>query len=149
MSGRAEELVQLLGLRAHPEGGAYREVYRSPSLTVIYFLLRQGEVSRWHRVRRSDEVWQLVEGSPLHLFAIDPEMKDLYCGVLEPVQGKSGPLSIVAANWWQAARPVGGYSLASCTVGPAFDFANFDLMRDVPEAASVVVSEFEAYASLL
>lgn len=141
--------MNLLRLQPHPEGGAYGEVYRSPLVTVIYFLLRVGEVGRWHRVRGSDEVWQFLEGSPLHLFAMDPRMKSCYCAVLEPVKQSSGPVSIIASNWWQAARPTGEYSLATCTVGPPFDFGRFDLMRDVPEAKAVMLSDFGTYAPLL
>lgn len=148
-ASRADRLAHELGLQPHPEGGAFREIYRSPRVTVIYFLLTKGEVSRWHRVRHSDEVWQLVEGSPLDLFAIDPDMQNLYCGRLQPIEGGNGPISIVSAGWWQAAKTTGDYSLASCTVGPAFDFANFDLMRDLPAAVQVVHTDFERYSHLL
>lgn len=149
MGGRADELAGMLGLQPHPEGGAFREIYRSPQATVIYFLLREGEASRWHRVTGSDEVWQLVEGGPLQLLAIDPKMQNLYCGHLEPVGAKGGPVSIIAAGWWQAARPTAEYALCTCTVAPPFDFSRFDLMADVPEAAAVVRSDFPGYANLI
>ncbi|HWK88608.1 MAG TPA: cupin domain-containing protein, partial [Longimicrobium sp.] len=84
MHRRAAELLRSLRMEGHPEGGAYREIYRSPTavqpqdrrhgrsaLTVIYFLLADGQQSRWHRVQ-SDEVWQHLEGAPLELFRIDP-----------------------------------------------------------------------------
>lgn len=147
--GRADEIVGTLGLQPHPEGGWFREIHRSPMATVIYFLLRAGEFSRWHRVRSCDEVWQLVEGDSLQLLAIDPEMQRLYCGHLEPVSASGGPVSIVAAGWWQAARPDGAYSLVTCTVAPPFDFSRFDMMSDVPEAAAVVRSDFQGYADLI
>lgn len=149
MSNRGDELVGLLGLQPHPEGGAYREIHRSPQATVIYFLLRKAEISRWHRVGGSDEVWQLVEGGPLQLLALDPQMQNLYCGLLEPVSDQAGPVSIVAAGWWQAARPMGGYALVTCTVAPPFDFGRFDLMSDVAEAAAVVHSDFESYSDMI
>ena len=81
MDARASQLIQQLGLVAHPEGGCFRQVYRSsttvqpaddrgvrPSLTTIYFLLVAGEVSRWHRVA-SDEAWHYYEGDPLELWS--------------------------------------------------------------------------------
>ena len=60
-----------------------------------------------------------------------------------------GPLSIVAADWWQAARPTGEYALVTCTVAPPFDFTRFDMMRDVPEAAAVVTSDFPDYEYMI
>src|SRR5918997_3041275 len=84
MSHRAGELAEKLNLVPHPEGGLYREVYRSnspvypadgrgsrPAITGIYFLLRAGAVSRWHRVL-SDELWHFYEGAPLELWSATP-----------------------------------------------------------------------------
>src|SRR6185369_5488259 len=85
VDARAAELVRTLGLAPHPEGGYYREVWRAPlavapsdqrgaraALTSIYFLLPDGAVSRWHRVR-SDEVWHHYEGAPLELWLVPPD----------------------------------------------------------------------------
>ena len=132
MNPRAEALVALLQLRPHPEGGHFREVFRSPAsvqpgdgrparsaLTTIDFLLARGERSAWHRVR-SDEVWHLLEGGPLRLWLMAPSLD---------AQG-AAPRHVVPAGWWQAAEPLGDYAWVGATVGPGFDFADFDFLRD-------------------
>lgn len=136
--GRAGELVARLGLAPHPEGGWYREVFRSPqrvtphdgrdsrsALTSIDFLLAAGQASAWHRVR-SDEAWHLLEGGPLRLWLITPMLDALTCVDL----GGDAPLRhVVPAHWWQAAEPLGEFTYVGATVGPGFEFADFDFMR--------------------
>ncbi len=135
-----------LGLVQHPEGGYYREVYRSdtvvqrmdgrehrPALTTIYFLLPAGAVSRWHRVR-SDEVWHFYEGAPLELWTAPPPGDTVHRSALGPLDGTQEPVRTVPADWWQAARSTGAYSLVGCTVGPGFDFSDFVLAADQPAA---------------
>jgi uncharacterized protein len=148
MSARANELVRTLDLKAHPEGGYYREVFRSPAsvrpedarpprnaLTVIYFLLEGSGCSRWHRVL-SDETWHWAEGAPLELFQADAAMSTCVREVLGPLGGGAEPLRVVPAGHWQAARSTGAYTLVTCTVGPGFDFADFQLLADSgPDAA--------------
>lgn len=139
---RAAALVDALGLRPHVEGGFYRETFRSTSfvrrggdhvvrsaLTSIDFLLPAGSVSRWHLVT-ADEAWHLHEGEGLELFIAPPELDAVRRVRLGPPIATDGPAHVVPAGWWQAARPVGAYALAGCTVGPGFDFADFRLMRD-------------------
>lgn len=141
MHERAAELIETLGLEVHPEGGFYRELFRSTAtvtpadgrreraaLTTIYFLLTDETFSRWHRVR-SDEVWHLYEGGPLEVMELDAECKTLATHRLEPVDGEGGrPVHVVEAGTWQAARSIGPYALMGCTVGPGFDFADFELL---------------------
>jgi predicted cupin superfamily sugar epimerase len=114
-------------------------------LTTIDFLLPAGAVSRWHRVR-SDEVWSFHEGAPLELWRVSPEHPRLECLRLGPRAPGQAPVHVVPANEWQAARSTGAYTLVNCTVGPGFDFADFELLadqsdreaalcRDLPEAA--------------
>jgi predicted cupin superfamily sugar epimerase len=150
MDPRVEDLTSLLGLTAHPEGGYFREVYRSASrvqpsderseraaITIIYYLLVRGEVSRWHRVA-SDEVWQYHEGDPLELFAADAGFNQVTRHVLGRLDEGGQPAHVIQADWWQAARSMGAYTLAGCTVGPGFEFADFQLLRDQPlEEASM------------
>jgi uncharacterized protein len=149
MDERAGELISSLGLVPHPEGGHFREVYRSASgvrpddgrpvrsaLTTIFFLLARGEVSRWHRVA-SDEAWHHYEGAPLELFTADREFGEVTRRVLGPVGTGAGPVHVVPAGAWQAARSLGAYTLVGCTVGPGFDFADFEMLRDLPEAEGV------------
>jgi predicted cupin superfamily sugar epimerase len=158
---RAAVLIATLGLSPHPEGGYYGEVYRSSAtvhpddgrgfrsaLTTIYFLLPQGSVSRWHRVR-SDEVWHFYEGAPLDLWmaSSDGDQLDHYrLGLLE---GEQRPVWTVPAGRWQAARSTGSYTLVGCTVGPGFDFRDFALAGEQSEMDSVIRARHPALAGLL
>jgi predicted cupin superfamily sugar epimerase len=147
---RAAELIRILHLEPHPEGGFYREVFRSdrlvsprdgrpdrPALTTILFLLPQGAISRWHRVQ-SDEVWHLYEGGPLELRLAPPDLTSISRIVLGPALASDGPVYTVRAGWWQSARPLARHALAGCTVGPGFDFADFTMLDDDPEARSAI-----------
>lgn len=140
-NARADWLIRELQLEPHPEGGFYRQLYRSESavspaddravrasLTTIYFLLRAGQHSRWHRVR-SDEVWHFYEGDPLELLIADPRVSAILPVTLGPV-GNGDPVHVVPADWWQAARPLGRYALVGCTVAPGFVFEDFGFLRD-------------------
>ena len=150
MDARAAELVRTLGLAPHPEGGFYREIWRAPlavepgdrrgaraALTAIYFLLPAGAVSRWHRVR-SDEIWHHYEGAPLELLLVAPDALRLERAQLGPLAEGRAPVHCVPAGWWQAARSRGAYTLVGCTVGPGFEFADFELLRDRPELADAL-----------
>lgn len=134
---REDDLVEQLALRPHPEGGFFAEVYRSrefvsigpcsrSALTAIYFLLRAGEISRWHRVR-SDEVWTHVEGSPLRLHIIDARNETLQTVVLGALAENHVPFVVVPATCWQGAESAGPYTLVSCFVAPGFEFEDFAL----------------------
>lgn len=135
---RTEQLIRDLGLEPHPEGGHYVEVHRSPAVTAIYFLLRAGEKSRWHRVR-SDEIWHHYEGAPLELLQLSPDGIDLQRVILGPLADRQQPVHCVPAHYWQAARSRGAFTLAGCTVAPAFQFADFALLKDSgPLAAEIL-----------
>ena len=157
MDGRAAELIRSLDLAEHPEGGYFREVFRSSrevlsgrgkrsALTTIYFLLVAGNHSRWHVVR-SDEVWHYYEGDALELLVVDPDCLTVRRTLLGPAAGAQAPVRVVPAAHWQAARSTGAYTLVGCSVGPGFDFADFKLLRDDPQAMSrfrKVVPDVEA-----
>jgi uncharacterized protein len=146
----AEQLIARFGLEPHPEGGWYRELHRSQvevqragdgqrraGLTVIVFLLRRGERSRWHRVSGADEVWHHGAGALLELRLLPPQggqEEGRRLGPLDAGDPTPQPLQIVPAGWWQAARSLGSWSLVYCCVGPGFDFADFDLMAELPVA---------------
>lgn len=145
---RVRQLIEALDLAPHPEGGHYREVHRSPAtvlpadgrgartaLTTIYFLLAEGERSRWHRVN-ADEVWHHYEGAPLELLTMDPDGTRVEQRRLGPLGADAAPVRVVRANDWQAARTTGDYTLVGCTVGPGFDFTDFTLLRDLPDMAA-------------
>jgi len=130
----AEEVARRLGLQPHPEGGFYRETFRDPGAdggrgasTAIYYLLRAGDVSAWHRVLDAAEVWHHYAGAPLEL-TVSPDGRrreilqlgsDLVAGEL--------PQAVVPARAWQTARSLGAWTLAGCTVAPAFEFAAFEM----------------------
>ncbi len=138
VDARAEHLIRELELQPHPEGGHYAEVHRSAAATTIYFLLAGDELSRWHRVS-SDEIWHFHEGAPLELLQLTPAGADLDRIVLGPVGDRQRPVHCVPANCWQAARSRGAYTLVGCTVAPAFRFADFALLRDMPSLAEAIV----------
>jgi len=133
MSSEADRLIALLDLKPHPEGGYFRETFRDcpPAIregrghsTAIYFLLKAGEVSRWHRVDAA-EVWHFYRGAPLELRI----GKELY--LLGPnVDEAQAPQVVVPPQAWQSAKSLGDYKLVGCTVAPGFDFAHFELAPD-------------------
>ena len=143
-AARVEALVRELGLAPHPEGDWYREVFRSDlrvacdlpvparsASTAFYFLLAAGGHSRWHRVS-PDEVWHHYEGGPLELLWFHPG-GTMNREILAPV-GAGRPVVVIPAGAWQAARPLADHTLAGCTVAPGFEFADFQMMSDHPDA---------------
>ena len=162
MRPRATELITLLDLRPHPEGGYYREVFRSSehvtpddgrgeraALTTIYFLLTAGSHSRWHRVT-SDEVWHLYEGGPLEILELHASGDTLDRHQLAHIgDGAGAPVHTVAAGRWQAARPLGEYVLVGCTVAPGFEFSDFRLLSDEPNRAAAVRARWPDAAELI
>lgn len=143
MHPRAQAIIALLQLEAHPEGGRYRRAFCStevvqriptgeqrPALTSIFYLLIAGETSDWHRVA-SDEAWHHYEGAAVELCVCSPHGEDVTIHMLGPLSAQCSPLQVVPAHHWQRARPLGDYSLVGCSVGPGFDFADFSLARDL------------------
>ncbi|HEX2188737.1 MAG TPA: cupin domain-containing protein [Longimicrobiaceae bacterium] len=162
MHPRAAELLRELDLQPHPEGGWFREVYRShlrvrpdraaagrDALTTIYFLLASGERSRWHRVAAADEAWHFYEGDPLELFWLDPSGARCHRVLLGPVGGGREPVHVVPAGCWQAARPTGAFSLVGCTVGPGFEFEDFAMLDAHPDVAERIRRDFPELAGLV
>lgn len=150
---RAEALIRILDLQPHPEGGFYRETFRSDVVqagphgaraasTAIWFLLCAGQVSRWHRVL-SDECWHWYEGASLDLLQCDGEDRPVDVQRLGPVAGSSRPQVVVPAGRWQAAIPRGDHVLVGCTVAPGFDFADFTLIGSATPLAAWLRSQAE------
>jgi len=161
MISRTAELIELLKLEPHPEGGFYREVYRSSeriqltdgreerrALTTIYFLLTEGDYSAWHRVK-SDEVWHFYEGSSLYLYIIKPGDKEYEERWLSSPDRVSNPVAVVPAGYWQAAQTMGDYTLVGCTVGPGFEFDDFEMMRDNPQEEQELRNTFPELVKFL
>jgi hypothetical protein len=125
----AEEVVRLLGLTPHPEGGFYRETFREPASTAIYFLLREGDVSVWHRVQNAAEVWHHYAGATLELTTSTGRGRTVLRLGPDLAAGEV-PQAVVPGGVWQTARPLPGgpgWVLVGCTVAPAFKFTNFDM----------------------
>lgn len=148
MPTRADELIRDLGLLPHPEGGHYAEVHRSPAVTTIYFLLKAGERSRWHRVR-SEEIWHFYEGDPLELLQLTPDGHELERIALGPSADRQRSVHCVPADYWQAARTKGTFTLVGCTVVPAFRFEDFALLEQFPALAASISKRHPAVAQFV
>jgi predicted cupin superfamily sugar epimerase len=127
----ADDAIRALGLAPHPEGGHFRETFRDDAAsgravsTAIYYLLKQGEVSRWHRIDAA-EVWHWYAGAPVAIeMRIDGGIARHILGA-DISQGER-PQLVVPAHTWQSARSLGRWTLAGCTVAPGFEFAGFEL----------------------
>ena len=137
MSGLApDRITALLGLKPHPEGGAYAETFRDASgegraaSTAIYYLLRRGERSHWHRVDAA-EAWHFHAGAPLKLSIAEregAEVRPLMLGV--DLEAGERPQAVVPRGWWQAAESLGDWTLVGCTVAPGFEFSGFEMAAE-------------------
>ena len=132
----AAEIIRLLDLKPHPEGGHYRQTFRDPrtvhdgtraASTAIYFLLARGERSHWHKVDAA-EGWHYHAGAPLELaIALDAKGPVKRVTLGPDLLAGERPQAIVPAHAWQAALSLGDWTLLSCTVAPGFEFEHFEL----------------------
>lgn len=130
----AAEIIRLLDLKPHPEGGHYRETFRDPrtiegraASTAIYFLLAAGERSHWHKVDAA-EAWFWHAGAPLVLDLAESDngpMRRVKLG--SDLAAGEQPQAVVPADVWQGAASLGDWTLVSCTVAPGFEFSGFAL----------------------
>jgi predicted cupin superfamily sugar epimerase len=158
----AEVLIAQLELAKHPEGGWYRETYRSKEVilgsalpvrftgdrsvsTAIYFLLQTGEISALHRIK-SDEIWHFYAGEPLTVHVITPGGE--YCALklgTNIADGETFQCFVPAGCWFGAEVFGDGYSLVGCTVAPGFDFYDFEmgsrdaLCKEFPEQTEIIL----------
>jgi predicted cupin superfamily sugar epimerase len=130
----AREIIRLLDLRPHPEGGHYRETFRDARTdadgrslsTAILFLLGVGETSHWHRVDAT-EIWHYHAGAPLVL-TVSPDGHDATARHLGPdIPSSQMPQIVVPPGAWQTATSLGAWTLVGCTVAPGFRFEGFEL----------------------
>ena len=147
MKERIDRLVETLSLLPHPEGGFYRETYRSEGViaeshlgngyegsrnyaTSIYFLLTSESFSAFHRIKQ-DEIWHFYDGAPLHLHIISPE--GVYSKILvgkDIDKGEIPQATVYGGSWFASEVPqADSYALVGCTVSPGFDFRDFELAR--------------------
>ena len=131
----AEAIIAALNLQPHPEGGWYRETWAGPEVagraagTAIYFLLKEGERSHWHRVD-AGEVWLWHAGAPLDLLIAETAAGPVTVHRLGgDVLAGERPQAVVPAEWWQAAEARTGWALVSCCVAPGFRFEGFELAQ--------------------
>jgi predicted cupin superfamily sugar epimerase len=130
----ATAIIDMLGLRPHPEGGHFTETFRDApgsdgraASTAIYFLLARGERSHWHRVDAS-EAWHFYAGDPLTLEIAEIDSvrpREVVLG--NDLEAGARPQFVVPAGHWQAAQTQGAWSLVGCTVAPGFEFSGFEL----------------------
>ncbi len=128
------EIIRMLDLQPHPEGGWYRQTFKDvaaedgrPASTAIYFLLQAGEQSAWHKID-AVEVWHYYAGAPLTLTLSTPDGQGATAHVLGPdLKSGARPQAVVPTGWWQTAVSLGAWTLVGCTVAPGFDFDGFEL----------------------
>lgn len=130
----ASEVVAILGLQPHPEGGHFRETFRDADpaggrahSTAIYYLLAAGERSAWHRVRDAAEIWHFHAGAPLRLSLAETLGSETVVVLGANLAAGERPQAVVPPNWWQAAESLGPWTLVGCTVAPGFTFESFEL----------------------
>jgi uncharacterized protein len=126
----ADAVITTLDLAPHPEGGYYRQTWADAASTAIYFLLRDGEQSAWHRVHDRVEVWHFYAGAPLELSYNDRSPDDDSATTVQlgsNLDAAERPQAVISGGVWQRARALGGWSLVGCTVAPPFTFEAFEL----------------------
>ena len=129
----ARDIIDLLKLERHPEGGWYRQTFRDAERedgrahsTAIYYLLEGGDRSHWHTVD-AVEIWHYYAGAPLELeISVDGETKHIVTLGTDLIAGER-PQAVVPAGAWQAAETLGAFTLVGCTVAPGFEFSGFEM----------------------
>lgn len=130
---KADDIIKALSLTPHPEGGWFAETFRDAGSgkrghsTAIYYLLKSGERSHWHRVHDAVEIWHHYAGAPLALSRSEDGI-GVETLILGPdiLRGER-PQAIVPAGCWQAAESLGEFTLVGCTVAPGFDYESFEM----------------------
>ena len=130
----AADIIRLLDLKPHPEGGHFHQTFRDArtidggraASTAIYFLLARGERSHWHRVD-AVEVWHYYAGAALCLEIAQADGRREHVTLGPDLAAGERPQAVVPAHVWQAAQSLGDWTLVGCTVAPGFEFAGFEL----------------------
>ena len=159
---KAADYIRLLNLTPHPEGGFFRETYRSGGIipaealapaftshrqfsTAIYFLLQEGDYSAFHRIK-SDECWHFYAGGPLIVHMIDDHGAYDFVSIGSDLAKGERFQFVVPANTWFASEPASGtaFSLVGCTVSPGFDFQDFEMAN-----GEKLATQFPAHSKLI
>lgn len=155
-TSKSEEIVAAYRLEKHPEGGWFRETYRSAlfletvpgypggrsACTAIHFLIGRGDFSAFHRLR-GEEVWIHLAGDPLDLVVLGRKVKRIELG---PAETGRDPIAVVPAGNLQAAKTIGEFTLSLCIVTPGFEYADFsmpsreELLREHPGHEDLILS---------
>ena len=152
--------IRGLQLVPHPEGGHYRETYRSPETvqhaalpsrfpgnrcfaTSIYYMLQSNEVSMFHRIR-SDEIWYHHDGAAIIIHVIEQGGRYRTLRLGRDIGAGDAPQAVVPAGGWFGATVEGDFALAGCSVAPGFDFADFELAR-----REALLEEFPQYGDII
>ena len=130
----ADDVIRLLDLKPHPEGGHFRETFRDAqqvdgaraASTAIFFLLARGERSHWHRVDAA-EIWHWYAGAPLELDIASASGQRERVTLGSDLVAGERPQAVVPAHAWQSAKTLGEWTLVGCTVAPGFEFAKFEM----------------------
>ena len=132
MATDPQQLINILNLKPHPEGGHYAEIFRASAaegersaMTSIYYLLCEGERSTWHRIDAT-EIWHYYAGAPLTLWLGEDGTEQSYV-LGNDIAASQQPQIIVPPHVWQAAESKGAWTLVGCTVAPGFEFSGFEL----------------------
>lgn len=130
---RAEAIIELLGLEPHPEGGYFRETFRDPARvdgrsasTAIYYLLKAGGLSRWHRVDAA-EIWHHYAGAALELTKSSGQGERVREVLGIDLAAGQRPQIVIPTGVWQTAKSMGEWTLVGCTVAPGFKFSGFEM----------------------
>ena len=150
-----QKIIEKYQLEVHPEGGFYKEVYRSEqivnspvnnnernTLTHIYFLLTKSQISRFHKVHH-DEIWNFYEGAPLKL--IEFYNSEIY----ETIIGRNSYIKVIKGGAFQAAETTGEYTLVGCSVAPGFDFSDFSFLNENEELTNKIKMKFPKYRKFI
>ncbi|MEM9280043.1 MAG: cupin domain-containing protein [Pseudomonadota bacterium] len=136
MNLTADDIIRKLDLAPHPEGGHFRETFRDANGidgrsvgTAIFFLLKAGEVSRWHKVDAA-EIWHHYAGAPLELGLAEDSAAPQRLILGLDIENGELPQHAIPAGWWQQARSLGDWTLVGCTVSPGFEFSGFEMAPD-------------------
>ncbi len=129
----ADDIIRELAMQPHPEGGWYIQTFRDSDdetrghSTAIYYLLKSGQRSHWHRVHDAAEVWHYYAGAPLALHRAADGGKSETLTLGPDILAGERPQAVIPANWWQSAETLGDYTLVGCTVAPGFEFSSFEM----------------------
>ena len=122
----SDEIIEKLEMIPHPEGGHYKETYRNNNISLIYYLLKKGEKSHWHRLKKN-EIIHFYSGDPLKVFMSNDEVNVEEITLDKEVNNDHFLHYVIKARTWFYMKSQGEYSLIGCTVSPPFDYKDFEL----------------------